>query len=367
MTHTTRASFAASSLTSIIHLVKVRKNRLYICSTLFYFLFLINHAASQCTVNSTGCGGYTVDIRFNPIDIVTSSINCPFGYNYNVQFSYSVTVSGVNTCSNGNIGIQPQISCNSQNSGNFDFTVPAPIVGNPSTSVTYTGTVTTNSNPYRNATDCNTATPVSLNCMNLQVTVFGPGIPVATYPCDFTRLPVELLSFNGACEGDNIVFEWSTASETNNDFFTIEHSVDAIKWQIIGTVKGAGNSSNTLHYSFTDIHAYYGDSYFRLRQTDTDGSYQYAEIIQVNGCKKQIDRSDFIIYPNPANGVFNLQFNGDSDDVRSIEIINLNGQKIYNSDVFQSNIDLSALHSGVYFVRFNVETEIITKMIAIER
>jgi len=131
--------FAAISLSAIINFVNIGKNRMFIITTFFYIICQIKDANAQCLVKATGCGEYTVNISFNPIDIVPSTTNCPFGYNYNVQFSYSVTVSGVNTCSNGNIGIQPQITCDRQSNGNFDFSVPAPIVGNPSTSVTYTG------------------------------------------------------------------------------------------------------------------------------------------------------------------------------------------------------------------------------------
>ncbi len=358
--------FPAISLSAIINFIDIRKNRLFILIIVFYITCQINDANAQCLIKATGCGEYTVNISFNPIDIVPNTTNCPFGYNYNVQFAYSVTVSGVNTCYDSNIGIQSQITCAGQNNGNFDFSVPAPIVGNQSRSVTYTGTVTTVSNSYRSATDCNTATPASLNCMNLQMTVFGPGIPATTYPCDFV-LPVELISFSGQCEGNNVSLKWSTATETNNDSFSIEHSADVIKWQISGTVAGAGNSSGTRHYSFTDTDSYNGVNYFRLKQKDKNGDYTYSKIIEVNGCNKDIDRSDFIIYPNPAKGVFNLQFNGDNDVIRSIEVINLNGQKIYNSGVFQSDIDLSSLQSGVYFIRVNLETKIITKIIVLER
>ena len=128
-------------------------------------------ASAQCTISSSGCGGYTVQVSITPTTIVTSSATCPFGYNYNVTFNYSITVSGSNTCWNGNIGIQPQIFCNSQNNGYYTINVPAPTVGVPSTN-TYTGTLTTTTNPYNSNTDCTSATPLSLNCNSTNITIF---------------------------------------------------------------------------------------------------------------------------------------------------------------------------------------------------
>lgn len=147
------------------------------------FIVCLNSTSSfaQCTINSTS--GYTVQISVTPLAIIPSSANCVNGYNYNVQFSYSITVTGINTSYNGNIGIQPQIFCNNQNNGNYTIHVAAPTVGSAASSNTYNGTLTTQTNPWTTATDCNTATPSSQNCNSMQVTIFGPGISTNTYPC----------------------------------------------------------------------------------------------------------------------------------------------------------------------------------------
>jgi hypothetical protein len=137
---------------------------------------------AQCTIPSSGCGGYTVQVTITPTAIVPSSMTCPFGFNYNVTFDYSITVSGANTCFNGNIGIQPQIFCNSQNNGYFTINVPAPLVGTPSTN-TYTGTLTTTTNPFSGGTNCATANPLNMNCNSIDVTIFGPGISTTTVSC----------------------------------------------------------------------------------------------------------------------------------------------------------------------------------------
>ena len=69
-------------------------------------------------------------------------------------------------------------------------------------------------------------------------------------------LPIELLWFNAECEGSNITLKWATASEINNDYFTLERSDDAKNWQIIANVNGAGNSSQILYYFYRDAKAF---------------------------------------------------------------------------------------------------------------
>jgi hypothetical protein len=339
------------------------KNKI-LCIIMFFYL---NNGTAQCTINSSGCGDYRLNISITAMAVVPSTFTCPSGYNYNIQFSYSITVIGRNTCFNGNIGIQPQILCNGQNNGYFTILVPAPTVGNAATSVTYTGTLTTTSNPFNGASDCNTATPVSLNCNSLQVTVFGPGIATATYPCNLAPLPIELLFFTGQCKKQNVTLNWSTATETNNDFFTVERSYDAINFSIIKTIKGAGNSISLLNYAYTDMKLYNGISYYRLKQTDFDGNYKYSEIIIVENCENVISADNLTIYPNPSNGQLSLLLNGVKEQFNSIEIYNVLGERIYYSKTFQSLIDLANQPSGIYFIAFNFNSTIITKEIVIEK
>jgi hypothetical protein len=331
-----------------------------------FFVMSFSSLNAQCTISSSGCGGYNVQISMTPTAILPSSYSCPYGYNYNVQFIYSIIVSGINTCYNGNIGVQNIITCNSQNNTYNTILIPAPIVGNPIITSTYTGTLTTGSNSYNPASDCNTVTPTSLNCNTLQVTVYGPGIPTATYPCTIVPTPIELLSFTGQCKGNNVVLKWSTATETNNDFFTIEHSIDGISWIIAGKIKGAGNSTTILNYAFTDTTASGGISYYRLKQTDYNGNYKYNEIINVKNCNEDVAESTFTVYPNPSNGIFNLLFKGDEAQVVLIEVYTLMGELIFSYNGYQSIIDLSGKYSGVCFFRLtqNNKTVTTTKLVS---
>ncbi len=90
-------------------------------------------------------------------------------------------------------------------------------------------------------------------------------------------LPIELLHFTASSNDSEVLLSWATASEINNDFFTLERSADMRSVEIIGHVQGAGNSNQTLTYQFTDPHPLTGINYYRLKQTDFDGSYEYSD------------------------------------------------------------------------------------------
>jgi len=94
-------------------------------------------------------------------------------------------------------------------------------------------------------------------------------------------LPIELISFDAKCNNGKVFTAWETATETNNEYFTLEKSRDGINFQNVTTVKGAGNSSRKLSYNSTDNESYSGISYYRLKQTDFDGKYTYSKVVSV--------------------------------------------------------------------------------------
>ncbi|MFZ1686874.1 MAG: hypothetical protein WAU70_05620 [Flavobacteriales bacterium] len=101
---------------------------------------------------------------------------------------------------------------------------------------------------------------------------------------DVTALPIELIDFRATCENDAVVLRWSTATETNNDHFTIERSGDGRAWEAIGSVAGAGNSQQTIQYSFTDPEIQSDTRYYRLMQTDFDGAHSFSTVEALQAC-----------------------------------------------------------------------------------
>lgn len=138
-------------------------------------------------------------------------------------------------------------------------------------------------------------------------------------------LPVELLTFKGYATGNNIQLEWITAMEENFDFFTIERAGADREFKAIGTLKGQGNSTAEVDYSFTDAAPLPGQALYRLKATDIDGTVEYHRIISVYFDGKGV--SDVNVYPNPVSQN-NFVVNTQQADVQSIQLIDLAGRSI---------------------------------------
>ncbi len=118
-----------------------------------------------------------------------------------------------------------------------------------------------------------------------------------------STLPIELLEFTAARDGNNVATQWVTATETNNDYFLVERCVSGNTFETIGRVEGAGNSTQLLSYQFTDENPVVGINYYRLKQVDFNGNFSYSQIVPVTFMGAlEIESS---VYPNPSNdGVF---------------------------------------------------------------
>ncbi|HXH18412.1 MAG TPA: T9SS type A sorting domain-containing protein [Chitinophagales bacterium] len=142
-------------------------------------------------------------------------------------------------------------------------------------------------------------------------------------------LPIELLSFKADVAGKTVELNWITATETNNDFFTLERSQDAIIFETLDVIRAAGNSSDSNHYHAVDREPFPGISYYRLKQTDYDGSFSYSHTVSVN----IIPREFITVFPNPVAGrSLEVYFNNElaGTDMKHISITDLNGKMIFS-------------------------------------
>lgn len=165
-------------------------------------------------------------------------------------------------------------------------------------------------------------------------------------PTGEAALPVELTTFKATVDVEKaeVLIKWETATEINNDYFSIERRgiMDA-KFEAIGQVKGAGNSSKPLIYNWIDAQPIAGIAYYRLRQVDADGAATYSKIESVSFNKgKKIK-----IYPTITEGPLTID-NG-NQRIDNVEIFNALGQLMLRSN--QNQVDLSALTRGMYLVR----------------
>ena len=175
-------------------------------------------------------------------------------------------------------------------------------------------------------------------------------------------LPIELLSFNAACDGNSVSINWQTASETNNNYFTIERSNDGATWETLATVPGAGNSNTTLSYSYTDNNSFQGTSYYRLKQTDFNGQSKTFSPVIVNCSDANSENTGITrIYPNPATNEVYVEISCMENTNGQLIVHNTIGQKIIKrqlellkgTNVY--TIDISDFAVGIYPVTFNNE------------
>lgn len=164
-----------------------------------------------------------------------------------------------------------------------------------------------------------------------------------------TILPVTLISFTSKIVSEGIELKWSTASEANFDFFTLERSTNLKHFSPLTTIEGIGNSSSIQSYDFLDITAQNGWNYYRLKATDFDCSEEYHDIISIFYQSGYI--VDFGISPNPlSHRTFRLNCPVSKDASGVLMIINATGREVYKSSIkfdglyeFDKNLD-----SGVY-------------------
>lgn len=141
---------------------------------------------------------------------------------------------------------------------------------------------------------------------------------------DANPLPIELISFNGYCNTNTVILKWSTSSETNNNFFTVEKSNNGISFDQIGTINGSGNSTSNNNYSFIDYNPYDGVGYYRLKQTDYDGNSEYFNIVSVSSCN---DRNLKVV---KMTNLLGQEVNDDYDGVIIYYFIDGSAIKKYN-------------------------------------
>ncbi len=167
--------------------------------------------------------------------------------------------------------------------------------------------------------------------------------------CDAPPLPVELISLEAVPEGDHSRVKWSTATETNNDYFEVQRSTDGINFTTISTVPGQGNSSAQVDYTYEDFTPLTTLTYYRLKQVDFDASVTYSQIVSVSPVT---GIGEFYVSPNPIQGnEFTITITTE-DPNAVLEIYNMLGQLEYTQPLNKKETIINSteltLAPGVY-------------------
>ena len=179
---------------------------------------------------------------------------------------------------------------------------------------------------------------------------------VITTNASLVTLPVDLIAFTAESLGNKYaLLHWTTASEINNSHFDVERSYDGRTFEVVGEVTGNGNSQHQIDYSYTDasVSKVQNTVYYRLKQVDFDGEYEYSDIRVVRFDAVGNDMQ-LVAYPNPMSDELNVMLSLPSGEKYQLQVTNLQGALVHQKNhVFSSGLhtlDLSQWNSGVYIV-----------------
>ena len=191
------------------------------------------------------------------------------------------------------------------------------------------------------------------------------------------NLPIKLSKFNLACsDNDNVTITWQTSSEISNDYFTIERSIDGFNYEVLANVNSQAMNSNSntiLNYKYEDSEIPSTTVYYRLKQTDFDGSSE-TFTPQAIDCNDLVGKEVLMLIPNPARESVILNVVLNKSDKYVLQVIDNKGANIYKEDinlfegVNNQYLDISSYPSGVYnMILINNDGKYLTKRLLIKK
>ena len=163
-------------------------------------------------------------------------------------------------------------------------------------------------------------------------------------------LPVELVEFTAKAEAGGVRLNWTTATEVNNDHFTIERSADAVIYEALTRIQGQGTTTSTTSYEAWDQRPLEGRAYYRLKQVDIDGSSTYSEVVEVQSGTSLTDQ--FESYPNPTRGQLFIQKRNSDQRTYPFRLLNIAGKMLHHGLIQEEKVSISLtdLTPGIYIL-----------------
>lgn len=323
------------------------KKIFYLITVLFIALSTPKNADAQMIIDSDK--SYKVEFYINNISIVNLVVNGG-GYTYQLQLDYTIKYIGRNI-PKSMWTMQGYLITIDDHDGSY-FALDK-ITTCPEKSEKF-GIYVVNGVTISSLMSCiredhDVVRPSDV-VLSLRLEVHGKDLEnrVETFPLDVSPLPIELLSFSAKANERQTVFNWSTATEVNNDYFSIEVSDNGVDFATIATISGAGNSNVLKNYSYE----YFGANfkYARLRQTDFDGKNETFGMITVKEANEVL--TEISVYPNPAtSNIMNVSV--DNIDEWNLTVYTLDGRAMHTIEHLAFSISMPELKSGMYILMFS--------------
>jgi len=208
------------------------------------------------------------------------------------------------------------------------------------------------------------------------VSVFAVGFCICNYSCipvkskdcgNINPLPVQLTSFTAKRADRAVKLSWTTASELNNREFVVERSFNGKTFNAIGSVAGNGTATRANTYTFSDKQALAGVSYYRLKQIDLDGKFEYSPVRAVAASNTAMD-AELSAYPNPTSTSVQLSLPSEANGM--VRVMSLTGQTVWEGTAAQlaaknNTLDMSRFQSGTYLISLSNGAE--TKTVRVNK
>jgi hypothetical protein len=329
----------------------------------------ISSSTVYCEPNSTATGFPITNVTFAGINNSNAITNqdyqdftCTSGAGVlNQGTSYPISVTFALSGSNSNV-FALNLFFDWNNDGDFVDAGEEVLCGGYSgfaTSNTYNGTINVPVNAANAVTRMRVmhkydsySTPCFNGGNNLNVQDYLLKVGTVT-----TALPVELISFTSECQNEDVEVKWSTASEYNADYYTVQHSEDGMNWSTIGQTEAAGFSNVVVDYSFVHQNAARAKNYYRLLQYDNDGAMKMYNTIMAN-CSS--DETVFMTFPNPSADALTVVVNDQLlSGLNTLNITDASGKVIYSTAVELENgsgsfaLEGLDLPAGLYYLQLN--------------
>lgn len=304
---------------------------------------LLNVKLNAATCTATASGNFTLASTWSCGHVPTGydQINIPSGFTVTVTSAIDLTTGGPPSPTNTSISISGVLFF-SGNASKLDLVASAIINLAPG------GKITTDQN--NNSQKINIGSGQSEWSSN-DGNLTGPLI------ISDGVLPVELLDFSGTCVNNGVQIEWSTASESNNEYFLIEKSTNAADWEFVAKVSGNGTSGNVNNYIHIDYSLKINELiYYRLSQVDQNQTKEIFKAIDVN-CGNNLP-DQMVLFPNPASTELNIHLSVNDVSNNKLKVINNFGQIVMELDI-QLNKGLNSfifpldLNPGTYNILFS--------------
>lgn len=307
---------------------------------LFSMLLFNVQLNSQCTDNGGGCpvgGANTVQELTNCIAAgaavqIADNANLTITCNYDLTGKTVTLGKGVDIRFTGNVTVG-NTSLFANDNGNHSLTV--------------------------NGIEVSPSGDLTIGELN---TALGALVGSSTLEAVLTALPVDLISFTGKASKTKVSLNWSTAIEENNSHFEVEHSLNGKDFKKIKEIKGAGTTQVRQDYSYEHRQGVGGLNYYRLKQVDYDGQFEYSEIISIN---VNAPKAQYTLFPNPVSSNFVIQ-TATGDTPAGLKLLNQLGQEIRLDSDTERVVLPAGLKKGLYVLQFELNGQAFSEKLLIQ-